>query len=444
MKNKLDLLKGDVKSLYFHYLLPSISATLVTSIYILADTMMIGRGVGPIGIAALNILLPLFSLFFGTGLLFGAGGGVYFSVEKGKKNQEEANRYFTASFLANIAAAVLYLIIFHLFFDEITAFLGKNETMDRLVQEYGRVILAFLPVFMLSSFFQAFVRNDKAPKTAMAAVITGGVLNVVLDYIFIFPMGKGMAGAAAATVIGSAVTVLILLTHFFSPSNTLKIVPCFSIRKAGEAFVSGLSSFMVEMSGGIVIFLFNRQLLAYAGELGVVVYGIISNSAMIVNSVSNGISQAAQPIMAINFGAGAAERVEAARKQGEKAALTAGILFTITGLAWPDLVIQAFVEPSLEITAMAVPAVRLYFLSFLGTGLNLLANTYFQSMLKPGKALLLCLLRGILLSSFFVMVLPHFFGMNGIWCSMLLTEAVTFIVGRQFLFYHIGRVSKEV
>ena len=127
--------------------------------------------------------------------------------------------------------------------------------------------------------FQAFVRNDSEPKRAMAAVITGGVSNVILDYVFIFPLDLGMAGAAAATVIGSLITVVILLTHFVSPANTLRLARRFGFREMRVAAVNGASSFLVEMTSGIVVFLFNRQLLSYVGDLGVVVYGIVSNSA---------------------------------------------------------------------------------------------------------------------------------------------------------------------
>lgn len=430
MKKELDLLGADIKKIFFHYLIPSISATLVTSIYILADTMMIGRGVGPIGIGALNIILPLFTLFFGTGMLFGVGGSIYFSVEKGKGNTEEASRYFTAALEGTTVIALVYLVVFNVFFNGITGFLGRNDTMDSLVQEYGRIITMGIPVFMFSSFLQAFVRNDKAPKTAMTAVITGGVLNVILDYIFIFPMRMGMTGGAVATVIGSLVTIVILLTHFFTGGNTLKVKVCFSLRRIGETFISGLASFMIEMSGGIVIFLFNRQLLAYVGDLGVVVYGIISNSALIVNSISNGISQAAQPLMAVNFGAGERERTEKTKKLGEIAALCAGIFFAASGIARPDIIIRMFIEPQPEIVAMAVPAVRIYFLSFLMTGINLLYSTYFQSVLMPGKALGLCLLRGLVLNGILVMALPVFLGVKGIWITMTITEFVTAAAGK--------------
>jgi len=313
----------------------------------------------------------------------------------------------------------------HLLFDPVTKFLGRNETMDLYVREYGRILVWGAPVFLLSSFLQAFVRNDRAPKMAMIAVISGGVTNVILDYVFIFPMNMGMAGAAAATVTGSCLTLGILLIHLFSKGSSLKIALGFKWRKAEEIVVNGLSSFLLETCSGIVMFLFNRQLLAYVGDLGVVVYGIISNSALIVASINNGISQASQPILATNYGAGKKERLKETRRMGEVAVCVAGALFVGVGLFFPALVTEAFVKPVDEILAMSVPAVRIYFLSFLPMGFNILFSTWFQSVLEPGKALFICLMRGLVLSSVLVFLLPMAFGVNGIWSVMPTAEFFT-------------------
>ncbi len=426
-QNTANLLEDPIKTLYGKYLLPSISATLVTSIYILADTMMVGRGVGAVGIAALNLLLPVFSLFFGTGMMFGVGGSVLFSISRGRQEETMCRRYFTAALMLALLVGAFYGTAFQIWFEPVTAFLGRNESMDLFVRQYGRILIAGAPIFVCSSFFQAFVRNDKEPKRAMAAVIAGGVSNVILDYVFIFPMGMGMAGAAAATVIGSLITVVILLTHFVSPANTLKLTRRFGLREMRASAVNGASSFLVEMTGGSVIFLFNRQLLSYVGDLGVVVYGIVSNSALIAASIFNGISQAAQPVMAINFGAGKRERVEETRRRALKTAAAAGILFTAIGLFCPQVLVYAFVEPTEEIIAMGVTAVRIYFLSFLAAGANVLFATYFQSVLKPGFAMSICMLRGIILNGAFVFLLPMFFGVNGIWAAMTATECLTLL-----------------
>lgn len=425
--NQLNLLEDKISTLFLKYLVPSISATFVTSIYILADTIMIGRGVGAVGIAALNLLLPLFNLFFGTGILFGVGGSVLFSIAKGRKDETGARQYFSAAALGAFLMSVFYLVAFHVFFDAVTAFLGRTESVGALVDEYGRILVTGAPVFVFSSFLQAFVRNDRAPKRAMAAVISGGVANVILDYVFIFPMGMGMTGAVVATVIGTVITIIILCSHFFSKENTLKLVKTFSLKMTGQVAVNGLSSFLVEVSGGIVILLFNIQLLRYVGDLGVVVYGIVSNSALIVSSVSNGISQASQPLMAVNFGAGLKDRVVQTRKMGEKAAVISGILFASVGIFCPEMMVYMFVEPTPEIIQMAVPAVRIYFLSFLGTGFNILMGTYFQSVLKPGLALSVSLLRGLVINGLLVMALPAIFGVNGIWMTMTVTEAAVLL-----------------
>ena len=148
---------------------------------------------GAVGIAALNLLLPIFSVYMGTGILFGVGGSVLFSVSKGRGEEQKAREYFTASVCLAIAASLLYMWLFTAFFDPITLFLGRNEGTDAYVREYGQYLKLTPAIFLFSSFLQTFVRNDGAPKLAMAAVITGGVTNVFLDYIFIFPLNWGLA-----------------------------------------------------------------------------------------------------------------------------------------------------------------------------------------------------------------------------------------------------------
>ena len=285
-----DMLKAPIRSVFFSYLAPSVSATLVTSIYILADTMMIGRGVGASGIAALNLLLPLYSAYYGFGMMCGVGGSVLFGFSRGKGDEEAAKGYFTTALLLAVLLAAASIGLCAAFFDPLLILLGDTPSLNPYSVPYGRVLVAGSPVFVFSSFLQAFVRNDGAPKLAMAGVISGGVTNVILDYVFIFPLGQGMAGAALATVMGTCLTVLILCTHFFSKENHLKLAGGFSLKRAFAVASNGLASFILEMSGGFVTFIFNRQLLAYVGETGVVVYSMLSNAALVVKSFSCGIA----------------------------------------------------------------------------------------------------------------------------------------------------------
>ena len=281
---QINMLESPVRQVFFSYLVPSISATLVTSIYILADTMMIGRGVGGSGIAAMNILLPLYNTYFGIGMMCGVGGSVLFGFSRGRGDEKRARSYFTAALCVVLALSAVFLILGRIFFNPLITFMGNTPLLNEYTVPYGTVLTTAAPMFALSSFLQAFVRNDGAPKLAMAGVISGGVTNVILDYVYIFIMKWGMGGAALATATGTTLTVLILASHFFSKDNHLKLEFSDVWRRVPEVLGNGLASFILEISNGFVMLLFNRQLLAYVGEMGITVYGIITNTALVASA----------------------------------------------------------------------------------------------------------------------------------------------------------------
>lgn len=424
-----NLLTEKPRKLFFKYLLPSISATLVTSIYILADTIMIGQGIGASGLAALNLVLPLFTALFGVGLLFGVGGGVLMSVATGKGDGEKGNRYFTTAMVGASLVSILIATLGMIFFDEIAYFLGANEGNIHLVRGYGKYLVAFAPMFVGSTLLQSLVRNDRAPGRAMIGVISGGVINIVLDYIFIFELNMGMTGGAVATVIGSTITVVILLTHFRTEENTMKFVKSgFSFNIAKEIFKCGASSFLIEVASGIVVFFFNIQLISYIGEVGVVVYGIIANFLFIAMSLFNGVAQASQPIMANNYGAGKVDRVIEVRNIGSITSIVIGTALFFIGYMFPEFVIKVFVSPTPEIMTIGVSAIKTYIVAVLMMNLNIFYCNYFQSIIRPNLSLIICLLRGVILSTALVFILPKIFGATAIWLVMPLTEGVTLIV----------------
>ena len=439
---KPDLLQEPIQNLFISYLLPSISATLVTSIYILADTIMIGKGIGSLGIAALNIILPIFNLFFGFGMLFGVGGSVLMSVCHGKGDVKTGQKYFTSAFLTTITLGFSFALLGNLFLRPLVYLLGATDTIIELTISYGRYVMTGAPIFMMSSLLQAFVRNDKAPRLAMIAVIVGGVSNVLLDYIFIFPLKMGIGGAAAASVIGVSITVFILCLHFLSKDSTIRLIKDgFSLSLIKDILCNGFSSFLLEMANGIVIFLFNLQLIRYVGEIGVVVYGIISNSSLVAISLSNGIAQAAQPIIATNFGARLWQRVNIVRKLGLLTAFIIGTLLFLSGLLYPKYIIQIFINPTSDVISMAIPAIRIYFLAFIPSALNIFFCNYFQGIINPSRSLIICLLRGVILCTIFIFIFPKFWGVTGIWAVVPTVEFVTLFVS--FFFIEKSKKSFE-
>ena len=423
-----------VSKLFFRYLVPAIMANMVTSIYVLADTIIIGKGIGIDAMAALNIVLPLFNLFFGFGLLFGVGGSVLMSISRGKGDIQAGKRYFTTAVILNALTCVVTTIITLIFLKPIVTFLGATDVTMPYVLSYAPYVVGGLSVFAFSSLLQTFVRNDGAPKLAMAGVIAGGVLNVILDIIFVYPLHMGMAGAAIASVIGSATTVAILLSHFFSKSNGLTFlwegISFFHIK---SILATGFTSFLVEITSGLVMFVFNIQLLKYVGDIGISMYGVITNTAIIVTCLSNGINQAAQPIISTNHGAGLQDRIHTVRKLGLKTALIICAVPAILGLMIPNMFTYIFLNPSAEILELSPVAIRTYFVGFFVTGINMFIVGYFQSTVKPQYSLLLCLMRGCVLSIIFVMILAPLLGVVGIWASVPLGEFVTLFLAIYFL-----------
>lgn len=425
-----DLTTKPVSKLFFQYLIPSICGTMVTSIYVLADTIIIGKGIGIDAMAGLNIILPVFNLFFGTGLLLGVGGSVLMSVARGRGNTVLGEHYFTAAFLGNLLLSILYTAIFALKMPDISRLLGGSDITMPYIMDYFPYIIMGIAAFSFSTFLQTFVRNDGAPKLSMAAVISGGVLNVILDIVFVYPCRMGMAGAAIASVLGSLLTDCILITHFFSKKNGLHfrfkgLVPAFF----GRIFANGFTSFLIEISSGIVIFVFNLQILRYIGDIGVSMYGVITNSAIVVTCLCNGISQAAQPILSTNFGAGHYDRIENLRRLGIRTAFVICSVPALLGLIVPDLFTYIFLHPTKEILELSATAVRIYFLGFFVTGINMFTINYFQATVQAVRSLTLCLLRGCLLNILFIFILPAVFGITGIWACVPLCEFISLILG---------------
>lgn len=426
----LDLLKDNPKKLFAKYLLPSVSATFVTSIYIIVDTMMIGRGVGANALVALNLVIPIFSILFAIGMLFGVGGGVLVSIAHGAKDENGACTAFSTAFLSMLTVAAIALLLCSAFLQPLCYFLGATPENLAMMLEYGAYIAHFAPVFIFSTFFQAIVRNDREPSRAMVAVLSGAVANIVLDYLFIFIMNMGMTGGAVATVLGNALTVLILLTHFLSPHNTMKLrLRQFSGPMLLRIISSGAPSSLIEGATGIVTLSFNRQLIKYLGEIAIIIYGIVTNCGIVCISLFNGIAQAAQPLLAANFGAKLYHRVMAFRRTGLFFAFVLGLLLASTAWWMPNILISLFVEPTPALFTQGIPVLRLYFIAFIPMGLNLFCGTYFQSVMRPAQALTIMTLRGVFLPLLFVFLLPPLFGGSIIWCVMPLNELLVLALG---------------
>ena len=431
-----NLLNGDLKKIFFKYLTNGIGGMLITSIYILADTIMIGKGVGAVGISALNIILPLFNVFYAFGLLFGVGAGVLISVSRGRDDEKAAEEYFALSLFLSIVTSALMILFMRLFLVDIAYFLGANEHNISYVLDYAGIISKFGFVYLFGDYFQFIVRNDNDPLLSTIAVITGGVLNVILDYIFIFILDMGMYGASLATCISSGMGVFIMLLHFKIRKNIIHFhFKNINFKKASIIIKNGLSSFVVEFCLSLVIFLFNLQALRYIGESGVVVYGILVNAMYFGTALYNGVSRGAQPVIATNFGANKTDRVKEVFKMGMKTTIFIGVILFIIQFFFPMFLINIFVNANDEILNIGVTAVKIYSFVLLFQNMNVYFEGYFQSVVEPKRSLFLSLSRCFVLTVLFLYLLPCIIGVNGLWMSVPLSEFITFVFAL-YIYYH--------
>lgn len=442
--NTQDFLNKPVKQVFMRYLVPSVFATMVTSIYVLADTIIVGKGIGTIAVAALNIVLPLYNIFFGLGLLFGVGGSVLMSILRGEGDEKGSNAYFSTSLVAMCVVLALSMAFFTAFMEKIAlVFGGTPETMP-YIMDYMPYIVWGMGLFFFSSYLQTFIRNDGAPRLAMYAVVSGGVANIILDYVFVYNFNMGMAGAAIATVMGSGLTVVILLTHFFTKKNNLH----FSLKGVRPSFIkniilNGFASFLIEVASGVTIFVFNIQLLKYAGNTGVSVYSIISNTAIVVVCLCKGINQAAQPMLSTNYGAGLYERTDKIRSLAVKVSIIICAVPVILGLVVPDFFTYIFINPDSAILSMSAPAIRIYFVGFMMLGINMVFICYFQAILKNGYSMIICLMRGLILVVAFAYIFPLFMDVTGIWLAVPAAETITMLFGI-YLIYFKKSAQREI
>lgn len=421
----MDFLQEKVKTLYFKYLAAAFGSALILSIYSIVDMAMVGQYHGPDGSAALAVVAPVWNIIYSFGLLMGIGGSVIFSTIRGREQGQErkSNEYFTASVIGSvILAAIIWLLI--IFFDrELLMMFGAQDNTLTLGLEYVAPIKYAIPLFLFNQMLAAYLRNDKNPALATGAVLAGGIFNVFGDYFFVFTCDMGAYGAGLATAIGSAITFIVMMTHFFMKKNTLKLVkPAQLPRKLKEITATGFSTFFIDVAMGILTILFNRQIMNYLGNDALAVYGVIVNISTLAQCCTYSVGQASQPIISTNFGAGRGDRIRRTLKYALGTAAVFSLFWTVLSMTAPNLFIRIFMSPTPEVLEIAPGIMRCYCSSFILLPLNIFSTYYFQALMKPKAAFIVSVARGFVLSGILIYILPAAAGADSIWFAMPITE----------------------
>lgn len=434
----MDLTSGSVDRTFFRYLRSSFAGTMIVSIYSLVDAAMVGKYAGPPGAAALAVVIPIFTIFFATGMLIGIGGAVHFSALRGAGGQDarrRSNEFFTSALITTIAVGVVLWAIVLVFDEELLRFFGATDDLLPIAMRYTLPIKIMAPTYLFSNVLNPFAAADGDPERGTKAVIAGGVFNIFGDWLFVFELDWGVFGAGFATGIGGIITTAIIITHFFSKRNGISLVRPSAFAAEMRAIVSsGFSAFFVDVAGGALIILFCRRTIDLFDGDALAVYGALVNVAIFVQSCGYSVGHAVQPIAAANFGAGLDDRVCRSRRCAIIAASAMSAVFVAATIALPGAVVSFFMEETPRVAEIAPPIVRAYAPAFAFVPFNITATFFLRATMRPGTALAIAILRGPAIAGACVFVMPMIFGPFALWAVMPVAEAITAIYSWRAIF----------
>ena len=414
-----------VRREFFRYTSQNMLGMMGLSCYILADTYFISQGLGADGLTALNLAIPFYNFIQGFGLMLGMGGATKFSLLRGRGQEGEAQGVFVRSLALALLASLVFVIPGLCFAPQLSALLGGTGAVHGMTATYLRVLLTFAPAFLVNNVTLCFVRNDGAPRLAMAAMLGGSFSNIVLDYIFIFPCGMGMFGAVFATGLAPVISLVILSGHFRKGTLALRRTGL-RFRGTGEQVMLGAPSLISELSSGLVLVLFNFIILGLAGNLGVAGYGVVANIYLVVVALFTGLGQGIQPLVSSAWGRGEARTARTVYRYAVLAALGLAAVLYAGAVLLSDPIVAVFNregDPTLQ--QIAVRGLKLYFLAFFFAGFNIVTAVFFSCLEKARSGFLVSVLRGFVLIVPLALVMSRLLGMDGVWLSAPVTEALT-------------------
>ena len=416
---------------YVKYVSLNVLGMLGLSCYILADTFFVSRGLGADGLAALNLAIPVYNFINGCGLMLGMGGAARYSISRAQGQREMPDKIFMNTLYAGAFFYILFMALGIFGSSGLTGFLGADGPVYEMTHIYLKVMLIFAPFYMFNGILNCFVRNDGAPGLGMYAMLGGSAINIVLDYVFIFPLHMGMLGAVLATAFAPVCGILVLSSFFVKGRNHFHFRPVRpELRICRKNMVLGFPALVTEVSAGLVIVIFNILILRLEGTVGVAAYGIIANVSLVLIAVYTGVAQGIQPVCSDAKGRGEVRKAGRILYYAVFTVLISSVAIYLFMFFFAGSVTEIFnSEGSQSLARIAVRGIRIYFTAIPFAGFNVVLAAYFAAMDRAVPAQIISLLRGFVLIIPLACILPVFWEMDGIWLAFPLTEAVTAAVG---------------
>jgi len=429
-----------VGSLLLHFSIPAIIGMLVNAMYNVVDRVFVGNTVGTLGITGITVSFPVMIIFMAFGMLIGIGGTTVFSIRLGERKREEAStvlgNVFTLLLLVSITLSAIVLI----FLDPVLVLFGASKASIPYARSYLSIILIGMPVQAIGFGMNNFIRAEGSPKTAMATMIIGAVLNIILDPVFIILLDMGVRGAALATVLAQSVSSAWVLSYFLGKRSAFTLragMMRLRMSLVKRIVAVGMAPFAMQMAASVVVALFNSNLLKYGGDTAISAFGIINSVTMFIIMPILGINQGAQPIIGYNYGAGQEDRVRAVVRRAIVSASVIVLLGFVATMVFPGRILSLFNRNDPDLLALGVRGMRIFLAALPVVGFQIVGSGYFQAVGKAKKAMFLSLSRQVLILVPALLILPRIYGLEGVWLtspiSDLLSAAVTaYMLLREF------------
>ena len=423
-------------SQHFHYktllrfTLPSVVMMIVNSIYSIVDGFFVSNFAGKTPFAAVNLVMPVLMALSAIGFMIGTGGSALIAKTLGEGNDRKANEIFSMLIYVLAGSGAIIALAGFLLMPTLSRLLGADDTLLADCILYGRILMLALPFFMLQNSFQSFLIAAEHPKMGLYISIACGILNIALDFWFVYVLKTGVGGAAVATGISQVLGCLIPLCFFIRPrKGKLRLVRLkWDASSLLKACGNGSSEMLTNLSASLVGILYNFRLMEIASEDGVAAYGVIMYVNFIFLAFFFGYAIACGPVVGYHYGAGNKDELRSLlRKSLVITAVVALLMFVLAEvLALP--MSKIFVGYDSALCDMTTTGMRLYALSFLVCGFNIFGSAYFTGLNDGVASALISFLRTLVFQVVAIILLPIFFGLNGIWLAITVAEAATLLV----------------
>lgn len=441
---KLDLKRAPLPKLFFSYFLPSLIAMLALSTYSTIDGIFVGKKLGEDAIAAIGIAWPIFPILIAFELLFGVGAAAMSSYFLGRNKPHRARIIFSSVFYFASISGILGGGILYYFSDSIALYLGASANLLPLVKEYTEVIFLGSFIIVLHPMLDIFAINDRQSILAMVAMIVGSVMNVILNYLFIFVFEWGLSGSALATVLGHGIGMLILLQYFLRKKGNLYLIKAFDIYALLMATKNGIPQSSSEISVSIMMLIFNHIIGGISGDRGLSIYSVLMYIGIIPFTILLSVAQGIQPISSFNFGAKEMERVKGIFKFGLFFGFVSGVALYGIFYVFSPFIIPLFLkgdialrDPNLALEIQE--AMKIYFLGYLLFGINIVSAIFFQSIQRTLSSFIITFSYTLLFALIFVNILPNIFGFFGVLYSYPLGILCATLVSCIVIFYEFKK-----